>query len=104
MNQLINDLAEHCDFYVGNEHSEETYQEKERLWLEKFAELIIGECIASLDSDDGATHHSELLLEHFGLLKAGENMSDKGYSIGTKEGYDAFVEKRNAGNRSETLE
>jgi hypothetical protein len=71
---------------------------------EKFAELIIGECIASLDSDDGATHHSELLLEHFGLLKAGENMSDKGYSIGTKEGYDAFVEKRNAGNRSETLE
>ena len=41
---------------------------------------------------------------HFGLLKAGENMSDKGYSIGTKEGYDAFVEKRSAGNRSEPLE
>ena len=46
----------------------------------------------------------ELIKNHFGLLKAGENMSDKGYSIGTKEGYDAFVEKRNAGNLSETLE
>ena len=48
MNQLINDLAEHCDFYVGNEHSEETYQEKERLWLEKFAELILLECNMAL--------------------------------------------------------
>ena len=32
-----------------------------------FAELIVRECISTLDRDDGATHHSELLLEHFGV-------------------------------------
>jgi len=43
------------------------------LWLagdgdiNKFAELIVRECISTLDKDDGATHHSELLLEHFGV-------------------------------------
>jgi hypothetical protein len=35
--------------------------------LEKFAKLIVQECISTLDKDDGATHHSELLLEHFGV-------------------------------------
>ena len=30
------------------------------------------------------------------LLLTAEHMSDKGYQIGTKEGYEAFVEKRNA--------
>lgn len=35
--------------------------------LIKFAELIVQECITVLDRDDGATHHSELLLEHFGI-------------------------------------
>jgi predicted flavoprotein YhiN len=34
---------------------------------ERFAELIVRECISTLDKDDGATHHSELLLEHFGV-------------------------------------
>ena len=35
--------------------------------MEKFAELIVRECISTLDRDDGATHHRELLLEHFGV-------------------------------------
>jgi hypothetical protein len=35
--------------------------------VEKFAELLVLECISALDKDDGATHHSELLLEHFGV-------------------------------------
>jgi len=35
--------------------------------LEKYAELVVKECIAILDEDDGATHHRELLLEHFGV-------------------------------------
>ena len=34
---------------------------------EKFAELIVAECISTLDQDDGATHHGELLREHFGV-------------------------------------
>jgi predicted flavoprotein YhiN len=35
--------------------------------IEKFAELIIRECITVVDHDDGATHVRELLLEHFGV-------------------------------------
>jgi hypothetical protein len=34
--------------------------------LERFAELIVEECISVVDYDDGATHVRELLLEHFG--------------------------------------
>jgi len=43
----------------------ETYglQEKER--LNKFAELIVRECINIVERDDGATELGELLLDHF---------------------------------------
>jgi hypothetical protein len=34
---------------------------------EKFAELIVRECIRVVDKDDGATHVRELLEEHFGV-------------------------------------
>ncbi len=34
--------------------------------------------------------------KHSGLLKAGSDMSDKGYQIGTQEGYEAFKAKREA--------
>ena len=33
----------------------------------KFVELIVRECAKILEEDDGATHHKELLLEHFGV-------------------------------------
>jgi hypothetical protein len=62
MNKLVQDLAEHCDFYVGNEHYDKTHEERQRLFMEKFAELILQEAITILDQDDGATHHRELLL------------------------------------------
>ena len=42
--QRITDHAEHCDFYVGNEHYDKSYEEQQRLWTLKFAELIIEEC------------------------------------------------------------
>ena len=35
--------------------------------MEKFAELIVKECINALDEVDGSIHHSECLLEHFGV-------------------------------------
>lgn len=35
--------------------------------VEKFAELIVRECLMTLDEDDGATHHRELLFTHFGV-------------------------------------
>jgi len=66
MNQRITDIAEHCDFYVGNEWYMETPEEKQRIWTEKFAELIVRECVVVLDEKDGSEHHS-CLLEHFGV-------------------------------------
>jgi hypothetical protein len=35
------------------------------------------------------------ITETFGLLKASEHMSDKGYQIGNEADYQKFVEKRN---------
>ena len=34
---------------------------------DKFAELLVRECIDVLSEDDGATHHEQLLLNHFGV-------------------------------------
>lgn len=53
MNERIRNLAEHCDFYVGNEHSDKSYEEKQRLWVEKFAELIVRECVNNMQNCDG---------------------------------------------------
>ena len=44
MNDRIRELAEHCDFYVGNEHYDKSHEEQQRLFMEKFAELIVQEC------------------------------------------------------------
>ena len=44
MNEQIRELAEHCDFYVGNEHHDKSHEEQQRLWVEKFAQLIAQEC------------------------------------------------------------
>ena len=49
--QKIQDHAEHCDFYVGNEHWDKSYEEQQRLWVEKFAELIIEECIDKISQE-----------------------------------------------------
>ena len=35
--------------------------------LEKFAKLIVQECINALDEADGSIHHRECLLEHFAV-------------------------------------
>lgn len=49
MNPKIKDIAEHCDFYVGNEHYDKSYEEKQVLWLEKFSEMIVAECCAQVE-------------------------------------------------------
>lgn len=42
-------------------------------WIESYneilVELVVRECVSILDEDDGATHHAELLKEHFGVAK-----------------------------------
>ena len=46
MNERIKEIAEHCDFSVGNEHYDKSHEEKQRLFMERFAELIVFKCIA----------------------------------------------------------
>jgi hypothetical protein len=66
MNQRIKELLPN-PFAVDYQYKDgplDLYTEKE---MEKLAELIVQECITVLDEDDGATHHTELLKEHFGV-------------------------------------
>lgn len=43
MNSLLEQLATHADFHVGNEYSNASYEEQQRLWAENFAESILNE-------------------------------------------------------------
>lgn len=74
MNHRILELAEHCDFYVGNEHSDKSHEEQQRLFLEKFAELIVRECLEIVNRKEYSYHEAdplwetaELIKEHFGV-------------------------------------
>jgi hypothetical protein len=78
MNERIKAIAEHCDFYVGNEHYDKSHEEHQRLFMEKFAELIIRECAKACDdvSKDsfgdwrgGAWECETAILERFGVEK-----------------------------------
>jgi hypothetical protein len=66
MNERLQKLAEQAgwDLWEGRAQRDMTGCDTE---LQKFAELIVKECIGALDQDDGATHHGELLREHFGV-------------------------------------
>lgn len=66
MNDRIRDIAEHCDFYVGNEHYNESHEEKQRLWVEKFAELIVRAAAQKLEND-GMVEVAMELKEYFGV-------------------------------------
>lgn len=71
MNERIRKLATRADAYADTFcMSTETLPDGQT-WTtlrdEKFAELIVRECVRLLEEDDGATHHEELLLEHFGV-------------------------------------
>lgn len=65
-NNLITELAEHVDFYVGNEHYEESHEEKQRIWLEKYTELVIDECI-KIAMNAKSMEAAALLVTHFGI-------------------------------------
>lgn len=72
--ELIEALATHCDFYVGNEWYMESPEEKQRIWTEKFAELIVRECAKFMDENSGYNDSNgcwfpepEAMLKHFGF-------------------------------------
>lgn len=64
MNQiLIEGLATHADFYVGNEHSDKSYQERDRLWVEMYTKLVIQECITITKNWEDELENSNSLSE-----------------------------------------
>ena len=73
MNKRIQELAEHCDFYVGNEHSDASFEEQQRLFLEKFAQLIVQECGQWIINNAGAMEHlgpeyfAKAMIKDFGV-------------------------------------
>jgi hypothetical protein len=66
MNERIKELALQAGAVFTDVHAVSLLDDE----IEKFAELIVAECISTLDQDDGATHHGELLREHFGVESA----------------------------------
>ena len=104
MNERIRELVResNLDVYgLGKERYRWEYT------VEKFAELIVGECCNIADEVERAdmdSNVSKYIKAHFGVdgfkqnILAGANQQDdddKEYKIGTKEAYDEFVRKRN---------
>lgn len=68
MNDRILELAKEAGLsYIPSSNSGPLRVEYLFPELEKFAELIIKECIAVLDDSDGSWYHGEKLNEHFGV-------------------------------------
>lgn len=64
MNERIREIAEAADFYVGNEHYDKSREEQQKLLMQRFAELIIRECI-----DIVPWLYEAKIKEHFGVTK-----------------------------------
>jgi hypothetical protein len=73
MNEQIRELVKQAGGHFSTHNlmsNPVQHRESIELWdknIEKFAELIVRECIRALDENDGAVHHSECLLEYFGV-------------------------------------
>ena len=109
MNERIQELLERAEKYADdNFRGEPTWSEAFELM---FAELIIKECI-QVCINEGKTYevksageyssnlYASAIKKHFDMnsnvLAGAEQMAGAGgYRIGTKEGYDEFVKKRN---------
>jgi hypothetical protein len=66
MNERIRQLAEQARIKDHWSMDERRYLTN-YLDEQKFAELIVRECISALDDANGSVHHSECLLDHFGI-------------------------------------
>ena len=67
MNDLIQELKAQC--IVREQRGTNAFNSYmvDRFDTEKFAELIVRECLDEIQYDDGATHVDELLPKHFGF-------------------------------------
>lgn len=69
MKELVQELAEHCDFYIGNEHSDKPREVQQVLFMEKFAELIVQECLDVVERHEYSYHEADPLWETAQLIK-----------------------------------
>jgi hypothetical protein len=60
MNDKIYELIQQSEVSIGHPRCFSGYID-----INKFAELIVRECIKIVERDDGATELGELLLDHF---------------------------------------
>ena len=73
MNKRIKELVKQAGGHFSTRNlmsNPVQHRESIELWddkIEKFSNLLIQECITVLDENDGATHHTELLKQHFGV-------------------------------------
>lgn len=67
MNERIKELAEQAGVFAGDFAGAGLYSIHNKDEVEKFAELIVRECLDEIQYDDGATHVNELLPKHFGF-------------------------------------
>jgi hypothetical protein len=67
MNERIKQLAEQAGFAVNKRYVTPSYLVYEPEEFEKFAELIIAECIAAHEDDYGADIIGDVLKKHFGV-------------------------------------
>ncbi len=73
MNKRIKELVKQAGGHFSTRNlmsNPVQHRESIELWddkIEKFSNLLIQECITVLNEDDGATHHTELLKQHFGV-------------------------------------
>lgn len=63
MNERIKELAEQAGFNQMGIYNIIGIEE----YHQKFAKLIVCECVSALDEADGSVHHRQCLLEHFGV-------------------------------------
>jgi hypothetical protein len=64
--QILTDHAEAADFYVGNNYYNESYEEQQRLFITRFAELIVFECVnAVMDGTKEGDHYAQRIEQHF---------------------------------------
>ena len=62
MNKHILELA-----YKAGYGTRWTSTEQFNQFMEKFAELLVRQCVSALDEAEGSVHHRECLFEHFGV-------------------------------------
>ena len=65
-NKNLEELAKQAFQHAADQASEEG-KGSLGVFAEKFAELIVRECLDEIQYDDGATHVDELLPKHFGF-------------------------------------